>query len=316
MATEIRNVSVDPVTLPYPLQGTLDGGQAIVLTTACATLLALIPSLSRSFQVTDLGASYSGENHDAEFGLSTSEVEALTNKTLTTCTLGSALACGGYDLSSAGVITGKRATLAPTAVTSGVPPSALQVTPAADTGITAGTEAVGVSFSQPASRQWATGALAMQREYVFSAPTYRFVAASTLTNAVTLWVEGAPVEGTNATFTNSYAIYVAGGRVYLAGDLAVMGGLSMGQTNTTGTPGAAVINSPTGKVAVAIGQSSVTVTNGMVSANSIVIAVLEFIDATFTQILSVVPGAGSFVITGNAAATAATQISFVVINPL
>lgn len=105
MATEIRNVSVDPLTLPNPLQGTLKGGEAIVLSTATATLLALIPSLGSSFQVRDLGSGYSGETHDTEFGLDTSEAETFSNKTLTTCSLGSALICGSNDITGVGILT-------------------------------------------------------------------------------------------------------------------------------------------------------------------------------------------------------------------
>lgn len=90
---------------------------------------------------------------------------------------------------------------------------------------------------------------------------------------------------------------------------------TMWASNESGTPGAAVIHRPSGQVAVAIGASSVTVTNDLVTATSVVIATLQFEDATFTQILSVVPGAGSFVITGNAVAAAPTKIGFIVINP-
>jgi hypothetical protein len=90
---------------------------------------------------------------------------------------------------------------------------------------------------------------------------------------------------------------------------------TMWASDESGTPGAAVIHRPSGQVAVAIGASSVTVTNDLVTATSVVIATLQSYDATFTQILSVVPGAGSFVITGNAVADAPTKIGFIVINP-
>lgn len=314
MATEIRNVSVDPLTLPNPLQGTLKGGEAIVLSTATATLLALIPSLGRSFQVTDLGAGYAGETDDTEFGLDTSEAETFSNKTLTTCTLGSALACGGYDLSGVGVLTAKRATVAPAASTSGTPSQALTVSNAADLAITASTETPSIMLSVGSTRTWATGALANQREIRIAAPSYAFAGASTITNAATVFITGGPNAGDNATITNSYGLW-CGGAVRIDGSLALFGGLKLDMTDASGTPGAATINKPTGKVAVAIGASSVVVTNNLVTANSIVVPVLEFIDATFTQILSCVPGAGSFTITGNANATAATKISFVVYNP-
>jgi hypothetical protein len=81
---------------------------------------------------------------------------------------------------------------------------------------------------------------------------------------------------------------------------------------TTANP---TINKPAGQVSVAIGASTVTVTNSLVTATSIVLCQLQFADATFTTILTVVPGTGSFVITGNATATALTKIGFIVINP-
>lgn len=92
------------------------------------------------------------------------------------------------------------------------------------------------------------------------------------------------------------------------------GVISLDFTDASGTPGAATINKPRGRVAVAIGQSAVTVTNSLVTANSTVLAVITKADATFTTLLRVVPGAGSFTVTGNANATAATNVDFVVFN--
>lgn len=84
--------------------------------------------------------------------------------------------------------------------------------------------------------------------------------------------------------------------------------------NSTGTPGAATLNTPTGRSAFAAAASSLTITNSLVSATSIVWAVLQTADGTLTSILRVVPAAGSFTITGNAAATAATNVGWVVFN--
>lgn len=92
------------------------------------------------------------------------------------------------------------------------------------------------------------------------------------------------------------------------------GKLIVDSTDESGTPGDATINKPSGIVAIAAGQSAVTVTNSLVSATSVVMAVLQQVDGTLTQILTVVPGPGSFVVTGNAAATAATKVAFWVLN--
>lgn len=99
-----------------------------------------------------------------------------------------------------------------------------------------------------------------------------------------------------------------------SGGISVTGALSLDATDASGTPGAATINKPAGKVAIAIGASSVVVTNSLVTSASIVLAVLQFADATANTIRSVVPGTGSFTINVNAAATAATKVAFVVIN--
>lgn len=80
------------------------------------------------------------------------------------------------------------------------------------------------------------------------------------------------------------------------------------------TTGSRTVNRARGKNAFAIGAAIVTVTNSLVTANSSVFASLEFIDATLTTILTVIPGTGSFVITGNANATAATKFSWFVVN--
>lgn len=211
-------------------------------------------------------------------------------------------------------------TIVQPAVAAGVVRSCLLVTGAADTAVTASTEQVDVNLNLARTVTWAAGAIADQRAVHIQAPTYAFDGASVITTAATLSISGAPVAGANATITNSYALHVAGGRSQFAGLLAAGAGLSVtGQitaetVDASGTPGAAVINAPTGTVAVAIGASSVVVTNNLVTANSIVIPVLQFVDATLTQILSCVPGAGSFTITGNAVATAATRVSFIVIN--
>lgn len=106
---------------------------------------------------------------------------------------------------------------APTARTSGSAPYWSVRTPA-DTTLTASTGAIGMQFGGNSSaatvtRQFATGALTTQRENVFVAPTYAFVGASTITNASTVTITGAPIAGTNATITYAAALVVASGNV-------------------------------------------------------------------------------------------------------
>lgn len=81
--------------------------------------------------------------------------------------------------------------------------------------------------------------------------------------------------------------------------------------DATGSPGAATQNTERGRVAIAIGASQVVVTNNRVTTTSVVTAVLQSEDTTLTQLLRVVCAAGSFTIVGNAAATAACNIGWV-----
>lgn len=85
-------------------------------------------------------------------------------------------------------------------------------------------------------------------------------------------------------------------------------------TDSSGTPGAATINKPTGKVAVAAAAASVVVTNNMVTAASLVFHDVQTTDATCTFVKSVIPGAGSFTVTMNANCTGATTVGWKVEN--
>lgn len=82
-------------------------------------------------------------------------------------------------------------------------------------------------------------------------------------------------------------------------------------TDSSGTPGNIQIDKPTGKSAIAIGAASVTITNSLCAATSIVIITPHARDATCTDLIAV-PGAGSFVVSGAAAATAAVPFSWMV----
>jgi hypothetical protein len=90
-------------------------------------------------------------------------------------------------------------------------------------------------------------------------------------------------------------------------------GLALNFTDASGTPGNATINTPRGRCAIAIAASAVTINNSLCKTTSTVVAVINqaATDATLTQILRVQTLNGSFVITGNAAATAAVVVDFV-----
>lgn len=154
-------------------------------------------------------------------------------------------------------ISSKAVTLTQQVNTSGSP-TAWLFTGGAHTTLTASTEAIDVNYNLARTVQFDTGALATQRAFLIQAPTYGFVLASTITNAATLALSGAPVAGTNATITNAYALWVQAGRAQFDGTIngltltanatgfSIAGGttpktLTMSNTLTfTGTDGSSV----------------------------------------------------------------------------
>lgn len=98
-------------------------------------------------------------------------------------------------------------------------------------------------------------------------------------------------------------------------DGANFGRIDQSGTDSTGTPGAATINRPTGKSAIAIGAASVVITNSLVTAASRVIITPHARDATCKELIAV-PAAGSFTVSGSANATAAVPFSWQVANIL
>lgn len=90
-------------------------------------------------------------------------------------------------------------------------PTALRVTGGAHTTLDAGVEAQDVAFALARTVQFNTGALTAQRAFRVTAPTYGFVAASTITDAATLAVSGPPIVGTNATITRAHALWIETG---------------------------------------------------------------------------------------------------------
>lgn len=85
-------------------------------------------------------------------------------------------------------------------------------------------------------------------------------------------------------------------------------------TDDSANTGSRTVNKPAGINAFAAGTAAITITNSVVKATSLVVAFLQTADGTLTFIKSVVPGAGSFVITGNANATGTTKVGWVVFN--
>ena len=123
-------------------------------------------------------------------------------------------------------------------------------------------------------------------------------------NPASLAVSIAPSGTGNATFGASGTGSTTVQRV---------GALSVLTTDTSGTPGNTTINTLSGRAAFAAAGTTVVVTNSTVTAASKVFVSLRGGDATLTSV-RVTPAAGSFTVTGIAAATATTIFDFFVVN--
>lgn len=84
-------------------------------------------------------------------------------------------------------------------------------------------------------------------------------------------------------------------------------------TDSSGTPGDVTNNAARGRAAFAAAASTVVVTSSLCAADSSVFVSLGGADATLTSI-RVTPGAGSFTVRGNAAATGITPFDFLVVQ--
>lgn len=81
-------------------------------------------------------------------------------------------------------------------------------TGSADTALTASTEAPSTYFNLGQTRQHATGTMSLQRDFRITPSTHSFVGASTLSNAAAFSIDGPSNGSTNATITNSHALYI------------------------------------------------------------------------------------------------------------
>ncbi len=102
--------------------------------------------------------------------------------------------------------------------------------------------------------------------------------------------------------------------------VAITGGTALGltdlgaaRTDISGTPGNGTANTTRGRAAFAAAGATVVVTNSKVSVTSTVLVQLGGADATLLNV-RVTAAAGSFTVTGNAAATGITPFDFLVVN--
>jgi hypothetical protein len=119
------------------------------------------------------------------------------------------------------------------------------------------------------------------------------------------------------TLTRPYGSFAAGTVTELnASTEAALVAQGIATSGGTLTTGAYTTTETAGTASIAIGASSVVITNALVTASSKVWAVVSqaAADGTLLRVERVVPAVGSFTIFGTANATAATQIDWAIIS--
>lgn len=121
---------------------------------------------------------------------------------------------------------------------------------------------------------------------------------------------GAILMYSTASLALSSTIVIAGsGAGNIQSWTALNGLIGILGTDSSGSPGNAAISRPSGKSAIALGASSVVITNTLVSVTSRVMITPQSRDATCKELIAV-PGAGSFTVSGSANATAAVVFAW------
>lgn len=115
----------------------------------------------------------------------------------------------GTLLGSVGAFGG--ATFTSLATSATTPATALIVTGAAHTALNTATEYSDVYFNLGQTKTFATGGITTLRTFRVAPATYAFSGASTVTNAATFQIDGAPTAGTNATLTEAAALRILTG---------------------------------------------------------------------------------------------------------
>lgn len=130
----------------------------------------------------------------------------------------------------------------------------------------ASTEINGILYNPSGSRQWATGALTLQRETYFKSVTYTSVGASIFTNVYGLYAEAATIS-TNVTATNNFAIGTLG--ALQVNDGTMTGGIVLRALVGTSSFAAMYMNqaTPSGNNYTITATSSTTFINGVSNLN-------------------------------------------------
>ena len=117
-------------------------------------------------------------------------------------------AAGAIDIG--GTLTLGGLAIGQTVSASGLPPTALDIDFGAHDAITAGVEWNAIDIGWAGDPQWATGTLPTQAFTIFRGSTVDFVGPSTANIIATVYINGEPAEGVNATFDEAYALRLQG----------------------------------------------------------------------------------------------------------
>lgn len=231
-ATSATQTVTDAVTFEIENAPTTTGGN-VALTNTFAFRVA--GGISRFNDAVQINGSNSGRNHLVVTAASGQFLDIVNVKNFGGSNL--------FRLNSKGA-----PQISPEAAT-GSPENSILLTAPAHTALSAGVEIADVQFNFNRTVQWSTGALTNQRFFYIRRPTIAFVGASTVTNTATVYIENAPAAGTNATLTNSYALWIDDGTFRLDGTLNHQGGSAglFGVTPTTRSTGWSVTNPATRK---------------------------------------------------------------------
>ncbi len=129
-------------------------------------------------------------------------------------------------------------TMTQAAASSGTP-IALTVVGGAHTTLTTASDINDVYFNLARTVQRAAGAVTAHRSIKITAPTLSAVSSSTITDAATVAISGAPVQGTNATLTRTMALWVEAGQSQFPLGTASLPAVFFGANGTTGLYGTA-----------------------------------------------------------------------------
>lgn len=109
-------------------------------------------------------------------------------------------------------VLGARITFNPL-LTTGAANAKFLYTGPSDTGLTTLTEAPSIHFNMAQTRQHTAGAIALQRDYRISPSTHSGTANMTITEGAGLYIDGAPIAGTNLNLTRTSGLYIAANSV-------------------------------------------------------------------------------------------------------